>query len=700
MWPSPNGSNTADATITVRGKVVDTTTVSAITIDGSPVETSDNFANWQLEVPLSAGTNNLEIVYENAASEAQAPINLTVNRNRALLRPSASAYDSANDRMLTVDRAANQLLSIDLSSGAKSLLSPPTGATENLLNTPRLIALDTNSNRAIVSQLGEPYLLAVDLSTGVQTAIDSPDPSDMDISESVPFMFINEANQTVIGSFETISIKDNQRVSADTEGAIERALGLVYALDPDTGEKTIISAFNAPENEIFLYLFISGTSSPTSDAIYVLDFNEQSGYAIKAINKSNGQIEQVFPELPLTEPEVGDYEMLSPDSIHLDLANNRILIEEDFAIISLDLSSKVGTILSSNSVPEDDPLLLRNPDHLFFDEANNRLIATDSANNSLMAIDTESGLKTVLSNNNVGASPAFVAPAAMSLQPYSNQLFVSDKLAKTVYSIDLNTGLKTVFVETSDPASSYAYPLTNSINWLSGELLIFDNYNQNPSSGIVSSNAPTLYAADIESGTLRGVYGFGSRTLTILDSAFSESENAFYFSAVGSSFLAKLPLNPSSGALEPEVVASLKTSLEFSNTRISGIALDEANNRVLGLDSGLNRVIEVDLNSGDYSTLVPFVNDELNIEIGTAMQLLDDKLYILDASLDGIIQVDLSTGTKQLIANTSSEHSENVSNPKDLAIHPYLGYALILDDSQDAIFAIDLETNERVVVSY
>jgi len=152
-FPPPQ-SVTEGSSITVRGSASDTggSGLSVVRVNGLDVTTSDNFANWEVAVPV-VGTTTLTVATTDIASNSNmAAATATITRQQVnFFTPSASVVDSANNRALVVDSFLGAVVAVDLSTGLRTILSDSSTPTaDNSFSAPEGITLDSANNRALV----------------------------------------------------------------------------------------------------------------------------------------------------------------------------------------------------------------------------------------------------------------------------------------------------------------------------------------------------------------------------------------------------------------------------------------------------------------------------------------------------------------------------------------------------------------------
>ena len=135
----------------------------------------------------------------------------------------------------------------------------------------------------------------------------------------------------------------------------------------------------------------------------------------------------------------------------------------------------------------------------------------------------------------------------------------------------------------------------------------------------------------------------------------------------------------------------------------ASVALDSANNRVLVTDSGLVAVIAIDLDTGDRNILS---NNSAGIGSGTDLQqttapitLDSGRALLTDSGLDALVAINLATGDRVILSSASVGTGSNLQNPRGITLDSGANRALVVDTSLDALVAIDLTSGDRTILS-
>lgn len=297
VFPSLNSLANKNS-ILVRGKSSDTNSIVSVKVNGIEVSTNDNYANWQLNVPLEKGDNILTVstedslknYFNNAASikvryqSSNTPDNINIfdgpvsialdsthnrlivgdfksgdaplnnpdillylvdlnngsrtffdEKNSWISSASDIAIDASRNRALVVDLALGNIIAVDLTHGKNTIFSSDAIPNTNFpLSIPCCIAIDSARNRAIVADYGLNALIAIDLTTGARTVLSS---------NTIP----NSINAFYKPYGIVIDAKNNRVLVADNMKIDKLLFGAIVAVDLTTGARTIVTNYFTPE---------------------------------------------------------------------------------------------------------------------------------------------------------------------------------------------------------------------------------------------------------------------------------------------------------------------------------------------------------------------------------------------------------------------------------------------------------------------
>ncbi|MEM8816259.1 MAG: hypothetical protein AAGE85_10545, partial [Pseudomonadota bacterium] len=345
----------------------------------------------------------------------------TVTGNRAVLSAAGTATgpelieyyglaaDTTNDRLVAVALAArNAVLSVDLTSGDRSVITEDFATPTVPVSAPRDIAIDVANNRGLVNDLLRDLVLGVDLSGLNPTSIVSsatqgsgPDiqsPTGIDY-DGVRALLLDSIADAVVDV--NLATGDRNVFSNAANGAgpeLDAPVGI--ALDPANDRAIVVDAI--------------------LDAVISVDL--ATGDRSLVAQTSRGSGEPAF----------------SPVDVDVDTAGNRLFVVDEFrrSLIAVDMSTAERTAVSVDLPTLDDSY------GLAFDDVGNRALFLDPDSQAVLAIDLSTGMIDVVSQtNNVGSGPDLSFPRDLSIDRANNRLLVTELFPpEAVLAIDLATG--------------------------------------------------------------------------------------------------------------------------------------------------------------------------------------------------------------------------------------------------------------------
>lgn len=169
-----NGMMASTATLDVAGTASDDDGVSSVTVNGVAASSSDQFSNWQAEIPLIEGMNTVTVatqdVLGNRNNEAA---QVMIERGFLFDKAENIVLDPERRNAILVDEAARALMKIDSETRMRMEFSGPNTGAGPQWNMPVELLLDDERDRALVFDSGLNALVSVDLANGDRSIIAS-----------------------------------------------------------------------------------------------------------------------------------------------------------------------------------------------------------------------------------------------------------------------------------------------------------------------------------------------------------------------------------------------------------------------------------------------------------------------------------------------------------------------------------------------
>jgi DNA-binding beta-propeller fold protein YncE len=661
----PAGAATTDAeTIAIRGSVALTPPISSVKVNGVDAVSSDGFATFFADVPLSTGTHDVLV----SVFRPNLPVQLFTFEDRVtrvdpiVVDVADALYDPANDRLLLADRAAHAIVAVDVATGARTSLSDfERGAGFNMIH-PISLAVDATGKTAWVLDEESDLVLAVDLVHGDRTALSGGG------FGSGP-LFGRPVGVAFDPTFHVLLVAD-----AD--------LDAVFSVDVSNGKRTLLSdathgsgpAFSSPADVI---------ADPAAGRILVTDSSQR---AVFAVNPFDGE-RKVLSDFTHGAGPFFD----NPADLSLDLAHGTILVTD----VSTERVFSVGRVDGDRTILTEDetgsgtqigrPGALSADLHgkcYVFDQGERKLVRLDPVTlerdrfvelpavgagpsldqgervavdalarlawvvvnepPAIVQVDLATGARAILSDATHGAGRPLVDPRALALDPARRRLLVGDDSDDSLWSVSLENGARTLLSVEPVVAGNDLHRTF--------EIVLDETHGR----ALLVQNDDLILAVDLKSG--------------------ARSEFSF----------------------DDPVV--------FGATRMDGGALDLENNRLLVHDQAIG-LFACALTDGARTLLSALVgNSGQDGGSGMTFDAPGNRFLLTPRSPlpSGVGQIVVTDGDLDMIS--SSDAFGRGRGPAShravtLAVDAARGSAIVRDDEIDALFEVDLESGDRVIVS-
>jgi len=422
---------------------------SALSVFGSQAYYIEHSSDQLISIDLNSGNRS------TASSENANQIPLTSVTNITISSDGSFAWVS--------DTKQKHIISINLSTGSRQILSGSTIGSGLNLESPKSLVFDNERNRLLVADTTLNIVFSVDVQTGNRDyfisnrfghgpIIDSP-VAIKAVSEQSAYLIdktsnnlvevnLDNGNRTLISSgndstqgsgplFDTATGLTID-MSTETGWVVDRVLGAIFEIDLSSGDRSILTtetklgatqyklptAIDTYENQLYIsdiYLDkIQQTNSFSGDTTIALDRQLSNGTKLeKTISidiDSSGQI-------------------LYGIDTNLKYLYQMNLVTGESTVIS---SATRGSGISFSS-----PVSIQVDDNL-------TAYVADSAHNAILRIDLTNGNRTIASNQITGSGPVFKKLGAISFVEGSQMLLAIDTSEKAIFSVNLLNGDRSI----------------------------------------------------------------------------------------------------------------------------------------------------------------------------------------------------------------------------------------------------------------
>lgn len=659
-------SSTERTTVTVRGTA---SSATAVRVNGVAATSTDGFSTWQAVVPLTPGSNTLDVDARNAlgtwnngaamATILGQQVTFTYVRN--------FTFDPTSQTLWVVDADRNALIRVDLSTGVRTLLSGD-GVPDatNEFDSLRDVAYDAGRNRLLA--LGLSTVWAVDPATGGRTVI---------TSDSVP-----DASNLWSSAEEIVVDTVNERYLVSTGSGSAS----IYTVDPTTGARSILTSPSVPD-----------AVSPLADA---------SGLAVDAGGNRVLVSSSINANLIGVDLTTGARTVISSDSVPnatnslsgshalaLDASGGRVFcalrvnrVTRQNQVVSIDLATGARTPITDQTVDAGHYFGLM--DGLAWDPTNNRIFTILDFTGEILAVNAATGFRTEVAPIHTPPAPnAPFAPVGIERDPDTGTLYVTDYELDALIRIDPNTGVRTLVSGPGVPNDDAPIdsPSDVALDKLRNRALVISQGRDEIIAVDLTTGQRTLFAGPSGRNPISSPYSIvvdAARNRALVgDPAFQGITAWDLDTGVGTIF---------SDPTTPDMVDPMNDP--------AALVLDLPRNRLLVGDS-FDDVFAVDLTTGARTLLAADVVGEPFARM--VFDELTNTLYVADTDFYGVIAVDLTTQVTDEAWGTREGpyYDNNAWEPYGVVQDPERGVFFVTDYLAGTIVVIDAVTRERVFLS-
>lgn len=387
----------------------------------------------------------------------------------------------------------------------------------------------------------------------------------------------------------------------------------------------------------------------------------------------------------------------NPDRIALDRANNRALVVDDTRIVALDMNSGARTIFADADTGNG-PVLLR-PRGLAVDSTNGRLIVADGQLRALLAINLNSRARTILSDASTGSGPVFGSPQGLALDASGSTAYVLDSSSaiRGIVAVNLQTGARTVLTGTDvGEGPTFQVPQDVALDSAGNRLLVTDLLIPD-----------RITAVEISTGN-RSVFSDASTgTGTIIESAWRVAVDA----AAGRALVVDSGRNAVIAVNLSDAARSVFSDNGGSGPKLvepRGVFVDSQANRTLLAEAGVRTVLAINNGTGARTRISDdgigagptfgFVED-------LAIDPQNGRIIALQNDPYGLVSVNLSNGNRAAALDNSSGGGPQIARAYHIAVDPNSNRVIALAENEAeaqprgvGLFAVNLDSGERAVL--
>jgi DNA-binding beta-propeller fold protein YncE len=660
----PAGNATTDAeTITIRGSVALTPPISSVKVNGVDAVSSDGFAHFSTTIPLSSGVHDLlvAVLRPNLPTETFLFEERVTRIDPIVGDPTDVAFDAAKGRLLVLDRSGHSIVAVDPASGARTLLSDHDHGSGTIPNDPISFDVDSDGAFAFVLDGANDSILKVNLANGTRMLLSGAGAGlgpDFVLPAAVAFDPVAERLLVADAGHDgvlAVNLKTGTRSIVSNDGHGSGPLPFLpsdlvvdaptnRALVSDTDSRSILAIDLASGDRTVLSDFTHGSGdafvSPIAVALNpffgtLLVVDESLGRVV-AVDLASGNRSILVDDEEGTGTEIG-----LPRAAAADVFGVHYVVDgSDDSLVRFDLLAQERVNFVEPPAVGSGPSLRRAGRVALDPVARVAWVAVEEPP-AVVRVDLATGLRTPFSDAAHGQGKPFVEPVAIALDAARGRLLVADDDDDSLWSVSLRDGSRSLLsVEPDVPGFDL------HVNF---EVVIDDVHGR----ALLVQNRDLIVAVDLATG--------------------ARSEFSF----------------------DDPVV--------FGATRMDGGALDLAHGRLLAHDQelGLFAASLADGTRSFVSTLVGGSGQDGGS--GLAPDPAQERILITPRSPlpSGVGAVDPASGGLSMISTSDLGVGAGPVLDNAVALAPDFarGVALVFDSGTHALFEVDLETGDRVIVS-
>lgn len=652
----PSSASLTDTTeIELRGSAADDSRIVELTVNGTSVDTSSDFQEWSVRVPLELGPNELVLAAVDEVGNVSSPAaTRAVDRVDSLWQaPKRITMSATAGAAFVVDGAVQSIVRVDLETGAHVTLASPTLGTGPVLSAIAGIDADTESEVLYATDSDLGALVAVDATTGARTLVSDA----------------THGTGPALGAVGRLTVD----TTTDQAYAVAEDSGSVLAIDLATGNRTVLSSDTVGAGPPLVAP--AGISFDATNArLLVTDLGPPA--TVVSIDLGTGDRTLVSGDG--TGVGVG---WSIPPGIRVSAEGTTAYVSDVGlqALVEVELTTGDRVVVSDAAVGSGPELF--DAGDLALEPVSYEPLVVESGAGILLRVSRSTGARATVSHDVVGSGPTLAAPLGMGAPAHSPQAaFVADELLQAIVRVPLYGGADRQTVSDGQTGSGPAIAAPRDVDYVSGDLLY-----------VIDDAADALFTVSL-----------GDGTRTILSDASHGAGPTFpaprYF---------LIDCNGTGGYLldttEPAILfvdlATGDRTTVSSGTVGTGPTFDDPTGFALawGMQYAYvstaadDTITAVEIATGNRQALATCVPGP------TSLVIVDSSLFA--AGADGIYLVSTVDGDCTPITTAAVGSGPLALDLDDLIIDDATATLYAASSSLHGLLAVDIQTGERSVVA-
>ncbi len=749
-FPTPVTSTNGDK-ITLRGAATDQTGVAEILVNGMPVTTTDNFANWQFKVDnLQLGVKDFTVTAKDSLGHQAAEQVIHVKRIVNMQSPRLTVLDESSHQLYVYDSVQKAILAVDTNTGVRRIFSSANIDSDTLLQAPISMVLDSKHQRLLIgdNKLVNGLLTAVILSVSINPAtagersIFMQGPSQTGPDDTAAIAFRQADGLAIDEETNKLYIYDSGGNLITTTNATTKAVTntpsfTLSSVDLDTKAQTVISTSTQPNTDNLPDKVPGIRYDKISKRILYLTnitLGKDIQIGLYAFDATTGARTEVSGPKQVTNTSYAnrfiDAQDFAVAGNYAWVANNYRYVpatggsEHAAQIHQVDLTTGVRTALTDNLVA-DKNFATRRIRAINVDSAAGTLYLTDDSLAAIFALNMETQKKSNLASNlgiNENTRLQVLAPTSLVLDDQTQRLYIAEQTFGEISNLNLansTVGTLTSFGVPDLSSRSNTQVKDMSLDSANNRLLVIANYRHD----IKDPNGDSIKDS---SGNIQYYFSPALQDISLADGGSKLISGYTTPSVTGMVSLGV----PQFLTYDPQRNQAIIYDTDYSNyyyqSSLIGVDLAQGNRTVVGFGSNLGDILWNPL-SGLYFYLDTAERVIYSQALGStstssqaqifsqnasgqaelfklpktmAADTKRNRVILVDNEDDRILALDGATGARKLLVNSASSNGFNrMRQVSAMAYDQNADVAYVADTILHAIIAVDLTTGERTIVS-
>jgi hypothetical protein len=540
--------------------------------------------------------------------------------------------DAANDRALVVATVADQLVAVNLTTGARSVVSPGAGVgSPTTLTNASNLTLDSSGQNVYVTEVGTGSVLRIALANGARTVVSS---STVGVGQgadlSVPRGIV----------YDNVTSPGTPRLLVATNGSAQPG---VIAIDLATGNRTRFSMGTTGTGPAFVWAHGLALDA-ANQRLLVSDSNNE----LVAVALANGARTPLNIAPPVTYPALQSFGHLAFDPA----TGHAYLTQTNGSILDIDTTERRSSMIEGSSLPSWRGIHL-GMNGLAIEQATGdatSLITLLGGSPSRVArVNLENRDAAIVSAQGIGAGPPLDTAVDLTLDRANNRAFVALGMpasVRNITAVDLATGTRTIVVDNTSGNLDYPHRLVHDAT---NNRLVFVKIN--PSTLQQELHAVSLANLDITpisdaSATGPALGGVGQ---VVLEPSVNPMR----------ALLADVTSNR---VLSVNLATGTRTVFDtLASGNASALFVDDANSRLFVANHlAPSALVTVPLNGGGTRTLISGVDPVSGVMRGTGpaqhivehmdVDVPNGVVYATSHGNVAILAIDVETGERVVVS--------------------------------------------------